>query len=137
MDRNQKQNVFREKSITRISSPEDLNEYIRVSNAGVWIMLIAIIIFLVGVIIWAIFGSVYSYQDGSARVNGGVAVVNYVHSQDEEAPTSVKIQGTVYPLPESAQSTSSVLKFDVLLEDGTYDCRVITRQYHPISFVLN
>ena len=44
--------LFRKKSIERVSSPEQLNEYIRVSNPGIWMVLAAIIVLLVGAIVW-------------------------------------------------------------------------------------
>ena len=36
--------IFRKKSLDRISSPEQLNDYIRVSTPSVWMVLFAIII---------------------------------------------------------------------------------------------
>lgn len=48
--------VFRKKSLDRISSPEQLNDYIRVTNPGVWLTMSAVIFLLLGVIIWGIFG---------------------------------------------------------------------------------
>ena len=41
-------NLFRQKSLDRISSPEQLNDYIRVSTPSVWMVLIAIVILLAG-----------------------------------------------------------------------------------------
>ena len=46
------QQVFRKKSIERISSPEQLDAYIRVTTPGVWLLLTAIAILLVGVCVW-------------------------------------------------------------------------------------
>lgn len=51
-------NIFREKSIERISSPDQLNEYIKVSSPGVWVAMLAVVIFLAGVIYWAVNGRV-------------------------------------------------------------------------------
>ena len=48
--------IFREKSMERISSPEQLHDYIRVTTPAVWVVLIAIVLLLVGVVIWGIFG---------------------------------------------------------------------------------
>lgn len=31
--------IFRKKSLDRISSPEQLNDYIRVANPGIWMIL--------------------------------------------------------------------------------------------------
>lgn len=42
------QQLFRKKSVDKVSSPEQLNEYIRVANPGVWMVLAAIVILLAG-----------------------------------------------------------------------------------------
>ena len=48
--------LFRKSSIERVSSPEQLNDYIRVSNPGVWMILAAVIAILIGICAWGIFG---------------------------------------------------------------------------------
>ena len=45
--------VFRKKSLEQISSPEQLNDYLRVTNPAVWLLLTAVILLLVGVLIWS------------------------------------------------------------------------------------
>ena len=45
--------LFRQKSVERISSPEDLHEYMRVTSPRLWMILIAIAVLLVGFIIFA------------------------------------------------------------------------------------
>ena len=50
-------NLFREKNVERIASPEQLNDYIHVSNPSVWIALAAFAVLLVGICIWGIFGT--------------------------------------------------------------------------------
>lgn len=44
--------IFREKSLERIKSPENLNEYIRVANPGMWLSLGAVLCILIGFIVW-------------------------------------------------------------------------------------
>lgn len=56
MENGMENELFRKKSIERIKSPESLNDYIRVTTPGVWMVLSAIILLLVGVCIWGIFG---------------------------------------------------------------------------------
>ena len=51
-------NLFREKSLQRVSSPEKLDDYIKVVSPGVWLVLIAVIILLLGVLAWASVGNV-------------------------------------------------------------------------------
>ena len=48
--------IFRKKSVERISSPEQLNTYIRVSTPGLWMVLLAIVVLLVGVCVWGAAG---------------------------------------------------------------------------------
>lgn len=50
--------IFRQKSIDKVSSPEKLDNYIRVTTPSVWITLAAILVLLAGAIIWGIFGEV-------------------------------------------------------------------------------
>lgn len=38
--------LFRKKSIERVSSPEQLNDYVKVSSPGVWAVLAAVLILL-------------------------------------------------------------------------------------------
>lgn len=49
-------NLFRKKSVERITSPEQLNERIRIANPGIWIFLSGIILVLIGVCVWGVFG---------------------------------------------------------------------------------
>lgn len=48
--------LFRKKSLDRITSPEQLNDYIRVTNPGVWLLMFAVIFLLLGLCVWGIFG---------------------------------------------------------------------------------
>ncbi len=52
------ESLFREKNLERISSPEQLNDYIRVATPGVWLLLAGVIVLLVGALLWASFGTV-------------------------------------------------------------------------------
>ena len=44
--------VYREKSLERISSPEQLNDYLKVTKPMVWVVLIAAVLLIVGFLIW-------------------------------------------------------------------------------------
>ena len=47
-----------DKKFKKVNSPDQLNQYIRLSNPGVWILLLAIVVLLVGVCIWGYFGKI-------------------------------------------------------------------------------
>lgn len=60
--------IFRQKSMDRISSPEQLNDYIRVTTPSVWLVLIAIILLLAGMLAWSVLGTVEAHAaDGSTE----------------------------------------------------------------------
>lgn len=50
--------IFRKSSLERISSPEQLNEYVKIINPGVWMVLLGLFILLFAVFIWAFTGSI-------------------------------------------------------------------------------
>ena len=53
-----KSSLFREKNLERLESPEKLNDYLRVTSPGVWMVLGAVIVLLIGVCIWGVFGRI-------------------------------------------------------------------------------
>lgn len=53
-----KNNIFRKKSIEHISTQEKIDDYIRVANPGVWIILLALICLLGGICAWGVFGKI-------------------------------------------------------------------------------
>ena len=65
--------IFREKSLERIQSPEQLNDYIHVSNPSVWMIMGAIVLLLVGVLVWSGVGIIEEKSPGALVVRDGVA----------------------------------------------------------------
>ena len=55
--------IFRQKSIDKVSSPEKLDDYIRVTKPSVWMTLAAVGVLLVGTIVWGIFGELTIHDD--------------------------------------------------------------------------
>lgn len=51
-------NLFRKSSLERISSPERLNEYIKITHPGVWSVLLGCLALLIAVGFWAFYGSI-------------------------------------------------------------------------------
>ena len=55
--------VFRKKSLDQINSPEQLDDYIRVTTPSVWIVLLALVVLLVGVLAWSILGTMEVHDE--------------------------------------------------------------------------
>jgi uncharacterized membrane protein len=67
--------IFRKKSIERVESPEQLNDYIRVTTPSVWLILIATIILIVGTLVWGVFGRIQVNTDSGVQE---VAPISYL-----------------------------------------------------------
>lgn len=75
--------LFRKKNLERISSPEQLNDYIKVSNPSVWLIISAMIIIAVAFSIWAFSGNITSEVSATGVFQGSQqgevnSVVSYV-----------------------------------------------------------
>ena len=135
--------IFRKKSLDKVKSPESLDDYIRVSNPGVWLLLISVIVLLIGAVVWGIFGHIDSTVPASVRIENGTAVC-YV---EEDNMTSVKVGQTVKFEDCEAVIESVGNKTDdgyvctlsdiSELADGFYEGKVIVESYKPLSFILN
>mgnify|MGYP006872991714 CR=1 FL=1 len=51
---------------SKISSPEQLNNYIRVTSPGTWIILASVMIFLLGFFVWIFSGELILTADDSS-----------------------------------------------------------------------
>ncbi len=156
-----KESIFRKKSIDKVSSPEQLNEYIRVSNPGVWLVLGAVIVLLIGVCVWGIFGNlnttldaVGSCEDGTLtcyvtkadleKVKEGLPVTvegkEYIVSEVNK--TAVKVENSLSEyLAYLGGFTADEWVYSVTVEadlpDGDYEVEIVVESISPISFVLN
>lgn len=66
------------KALERLQSPDDLDKYLRMTTPGIWISIIACIAILVGIAVWAVFGSVSDHikLKGVASLDGIVCLVD-------------------------------------------------------------
>ena len=75
-DKESKDSIFRKKSMDRVTGPESLNDYIRVTSPSVWIALLALVVLLVGLLAWSIFGRIeVKDENGSVKE---IAPISYV-----------------------------------------------------------
>lgn len=91
-------NVFRKKSLDRISSPEQLNSYIKVSNPSIWLILSALIIIIVSVAIWSVSGNITTMVSANAIVKSS-----------EDTPDTL----ICYVLPEKASNIKKNMEVNI------------------------
>jgi hypothetical protein len=134
--------IYREKSLKRITSPEELGDYLRVTSPTVWLVLAAIVLLLVGMLIWSATSSIDSLVTGSAQVESGSMRITF---DDEQLAHSVQTGMTVR-IGETESTISSIgtgangLLFasgNTTLADGTYPVRVILRRTQILQLLFN
>ena len=55
---NMENSIFRQKSIDRISSPEKIDEYTKISGISMWVILACIVLFLAAAVFWGFTGRI-------------------------------------------------------------------------------
>lgn len=153
--------LFREKSIESIESPEALNDYLRVTSPSIWLILGGIVLFLIGVCIWGVFGHIDSTRDTAIVSQNGITVCLVpaeVISNVLENP-SVRIEDIDYALtpstlePEIISEATDIyiiltgkltvgqvvyrIPVDAHLEEGIYSGKIVTEKLSPISLLMN
>ena len=134
--------IFRKKSLDRISSPEALDDYLHVTTPSVWLILVAIIMLLAGMLIWSYSASIDSFASGRARVKDNQM---YIEFDNEQIARNVQ-SGMVVMSGETHSRISSVGvdsqgKIFALapteLADGYYIVDVLFKQTQVIQLLFN
>lgn len=135
--------IFRKKSLDKVKSPENLDDYIQVSNPGVWLLLISVIVLLAGACVWGFFGHIDSTVETDVHADGGT-VICYIA---EDNIASVKVGMTVKfdefeadiinVSQEKSGSYTCELQSSQQIPDGIYNGWIVTESIKPFSFVLN
>ena len=154
--------LFRQKSLDKVSSPEQMNDYIRVTGPGVWLVLAAVIALLAGLIVWSALGRLETTVTAAAVAGPDGAAVCYIAEDDMDAVRAgqtVHIGGSDYALADVANKPVSVdgsfdayalhvggleagqwvypAALDGSLDEGVYEARIVVDSVSPISFLLN
>ncbi|SDA09356.1 hypothetical protein SAMN02910447_00284 [Ruminococcus sp. YE71] len=137
----QKSNIFRQRSLDRISSPEQLTDYLRVTNPGVWVLLAAVIMLLGGLFAWSMVGSLETLTDGVALVENGQAQIMVTDSGKGEITSdmTVRIDSDEYEIAtvEKDDFGRTVALAPVNEADGKYDVKIVIESIHPIKFLFS
>ena len=134
----QEQQLFRKNALDRISSPDQLTDYLRVTNPGIWAVLAAVIVLLAGILVWAGVGTLETTVDAKAIVTGGRAEVLEIGTDKLEAGMTMRIRNEEYELDmtDLDEYGRQIGFAGVSLPDGTYDAKIVTEETHPIEFLL-
>ena len=132
------QSLFRKETMDRISSPEDLTDYLKVTNPGIWAVLTAVIILLAGVFVWSCTGTLETKSPASMVVKNHVAEIVVKDDSVLEKGMVIKEASQEYYIAsvsedEDGRKTGIA---EVNLPDGKYDAEVVTETTRPVEFLL-
>ena len=155
--------LFRKKSMERISSPEELHDYMRVTSPRLWMLLAAILILLAGFIVYASTATIenvlpvrvhlqsYSVspeEDPEADTRNATFVFCRLPLNNIDlVKTGMKLrfgkeEGHVTLISASEEDETIDVFFDmdreyIPMKDGEYDAELILESTTPISFLWN
>ena len=155
--------LFRKKSIDRISSPEALHDYMRVTSPRLWMILAALVLLLAGLIVFASTTKMENtmpirvelqrfHEDADPETNKAARDIIFVDAslpidQLDVIKTGMKMrlgkeEGHVYLIStsEADQTVNIVFEMDhafIPMDDGEYDAELVLETTTPINFLWN
>ncbi len=136
MDENK--TVFRKKTLDRIASPEQLTDYLRVTNPGIWAVLVVVILLLAGVFAWAAVGTLETTAAATVIVEDHVAQIVPAGAEALSAGMTLRIAGQEYTVASAETDDYGRVTgtAEAALPDGTYDAVVVVERTRPLDFLL-
>ena len=126
----------------RIISPEQLNDYLKVTSPKIWVLLAAVVLLLVGFLAWGGFTTIESYATGTARAVGGEITATF----DDPAKASKVEPGMEMVVGDVRAEVLTVgagadgrlvASARANIPDGSYDVRVGYKTTQVLSMLLN
>ncbi len=160
MSEQPKTKLFREKSLEAVESPESLNDYLRVTSPGIWIVMVAVITLLVGFIVWGIFGHIRTTAEVAIQISSekNVCYVSLDIIDKVSKRGVVNVEGEEFPIigdefdltfisddtPARVLLLGKLSKGDLVAEvpimtdlaEGFYLGEVVTEDLKPISLLF-
>ena len=133
--------IFRQRSLERISSPEQLTDYLKVTNPGIWVLLAAVIVLFAGLFVWSMVGDLETVVDGVAVVHDSTAEIMVTGSVNSKMSSGMTVrigeEEYIISTVEEDDHGRSVAYAPVNEADGKYDVRIVTESIHPIKFLFD
>ena len=134
--------IFRKKSIERLSSPEELSDYLQVTKPSVWAVLISVIIIIAALFVWSFFVSIESYASGTASVRDGVITMTFDNdkiAEKVETGMSVSVGEANAEIISVGKNDSGkiIAVANANIPDGVYSAKVGYKITQIIDMFIN
>lgn len=132
--------IFRKETLDRISSPEQLSDYLRVTSPGLWVLFVAIVSMLVGFFVWMSVGIIETTVPAGVSTKAHAAEVAIVNG-DGQIATDMTLrvggQETTILSTKTDEYGRTIGTAEVDLPDGMYEGTLVTEAIHPIQFLIS
>lgn len=129
--------LFKDEQVKKVTSPEQLNEYIKVTGVSVWLILAAIILMLAAFCLWGVLGKLETKVVCQMTVNEERAEM----ISDIEVSKDMKIRvGThtgIIETVELSQDGYIAVASIPDVADGIYEGYIITDSVAPVHYLFN
>ncbi|MBR0133492.1 MAG: hypothetical protein IJM14_10485 [Lachnospiraceae bacterium] len=132
--------LFRQKTVEKMSTPDDLTEYLKVTSTSVWMVLATVLVLLTGLIAWGFLGHLDTKVDAKASIKDGQVTVKIpaIDAEDVKDGMEIEIEGKSTKIrdvvtDEFGRTTGSC---SIDLPDGEYDAEITTESLTPVSFLF-
>lgn len=134
--------IYREGAVDRLSSPENMNQYVRVTRPALWVTLAAVILLIAGCLIWMSMTYISSFLTGTADVRNGIMTVtldNDQKAENLETGMTVTVGDTKSVINSVGKDGAGrcIATAETTLFDGSYPARVSYRETQLISLLFN
>jgi hypothetical protein len=136
------QKLFRQKSLERITSPEQLDDYLHVTSPAVWAVLLGVILLLSGFFFWCSVTAVESYVTGTAEARNGIITITF---DDENSAQRIEEGMNVrigkYSAPVLSEGEDENGRYQAIanldIPDGQYEVKVDYRKTQIARIFFN
>lgn len=132
--------IFRKKSLDRISSPEQLDDYLKVSTPNLWLVLCAVIVLLFGILTWASVDYLETSISAVGTIENKEAEIVLTGNDAERIQSGMQVRVGTY------DTVIDFIQYDELgraiaicaadVPNGSYKVDIILERIHPISFLF-
>ena len=135
---NRKQ-IFRQKNLAQMSSPEELSDILKVVNPSGWVILLSVFLILAGLFVWCLVGNVEKKINSSVEVSNGTA---HFVIKDTAIKSGMKviIGDTESLIRDTGQNKNGyyIGAADVPeMTDGIYKAKITIEKINPIKLLFN
>ena len=156
--------LFRQKSIDKVTSPDQLNDYLKVTGVSTWVIIVALIIILGGAIVWTFAGKIVVTEPAAVVVENGEAIVYVNEDQSNKLAVgqTLNLDNDSFSItevinePVAAEGNKGIdeyvlhatgtddggwlipLRADISgIDDGIYGAEIEVETISPVTFIIN